>query len=592
MPLTPEQIAEMDQEFGAMPQTSLAPEQVADMDKAFGLEPRSLPEEAARKFGIGTRAALTGLSGVVALPADTVVSGINYFADKNLKMPSQGFQESLSNTFALPTPETQGERLTQDAIAAGASASPMGLAAVAPSVASGLSAGMAREMGVGPLGQMVAGLLGGTATATGAKAASVASRYVTQGVKDITRPLYQSGREKIVGDILNKNVANRTAAIQSIQNAPEYVPGSPFTTGEAAQDVGLMSLQRGMRNAKGNPFADIESQQNAARNAYLDQLAGSKAGLEAAKQTRAAQTSQLREQAFSAYDANPVPVNAQKAVDVINQKIMSPLANNSDVRTTMMAAKDEILSALNMGDPRYAYELRKNLANASAKKLAQASGGAGVDFKKYQRLAAGQLTDVLTTLDDEIEAAAPGYRQYMSEYQRLSKPINQMETLQEIAGDVRLNAAPDVQSGYQFLSQPKLTGILADETGDLAKTLAPEQLQGLRNIEADMVRSASLNARNIRPVGSDTAFNQNVLSQALESRGGPIGRAFASFGRDQINDMLTEAMRDPQYALKILQKVQPEATRNPVEAQKILFDIFAPALAGTSATAGKQEVPQ
>lgn len=250
-------------------------------------------------------------------------------------------------------------------------------------------------------------------------------------------------------------------------------------------------------------------------------------------------------------------VNPNYAIGIADRRLNSPMGNMTDVDTAMNAAKSKISNAINLDNPEYAYALRKDLANDVAQKLMAKTGGPGVDTQKYQRLAAGQVSDILESLDQQIENAAPGYKDYMAKYSDLSKPIDQMKALQNIQNKISLTSAPDVQTGYPFLSQPALTRVLRDP--EVSKILTPEQMQTMRNIESDMQRSASLNQRNIRASASDTAANQGIgntigsmlADQALD-RVPMLGSIIKSSNQKGLNGTLIQALRDPNFAARLM----------------------------------------
>lgn len=282
-------------------------------------------------------------------------------------------------------------------------------------------------------------------------------------------------------------------------------------------------------------------------------------------------------------------VNPNYAIGIANRRLASPEGNLSDLQTTMETAKNRIQNAINIGNPEYAYALRKDLANDVATTLAQKNGGIDLtDPKKYQRYAAGQMTDILDSLDTQIDKAAPGYKDYMTKYKEMSQPINQMETMQDIRNRTQMNAAPDVQAGVSFLSQPKLTQILRDPDGSLAKTLTPDQMQGMKNIESDMTRSASLNARNVRPTGSDTAANLesgNMVGNFLKEHAASvlmpglqgIGKMVQNIGTEKTQQLLVQAFRDPEVAKQLLTQLRPDLPKVPYSgatAQKLIASMI------------------
>jgi hypothetical protein len=142
-------------------------------------------------------------------------------------------------------------------------------------------------------------------------------------------------------------------------------------------------------------------------------------------------------------------------------------------------------------NPMALYSVRKDITDAMAGKL---SG----DLANL-RLARGQLNDLLPVIDATIESGAPGFNQYMQQFAKSSRPIDQMRLLQSIeskvttgqpnlmTGDTVLAASALRQGGVQQVAAviaPKLLGGLAARTplGDLGLEDL-DQVQSWRELE-------------------------------------------------------------------------------------------------------------
>jgi hypothetical protein len=164
---------------------------------------------------------------------------------------------------------------------------------------------------------------------------------------------------------------------------------------------------------------------------------------------------------------------------------------------------------------------------------------------------------------DAAQAPATGWRDYLSQYSELSKPINQMEALQDVLTRVQTGTT-DTQ-GNLLLSAAKLNNILKNEGADLAKQLTPKQLQQLRDLAADLNASQlALNAG--KASGSNTVQNlaqdrllQSALgnlggSQAMQTTLGNLLRLPYSRANQSIQQRLGEALLDPQQAALLLEQ--------------------------------------
>lgn len=428
-------------------------------------------------------------------------------------------------------------------------------------------------------------------------------------VSDIARPFTQSGRQQIVGRAYNEAAQSPQQSINNLQNAPEYVPGSQPMSGNASQDYGLLSLQKGLRTQNGPQFADVESQQNAARNVMLDNMAKSPSYLNTARDIRDNATTPMREQAFERGDMGQQKADlrdeitklssqlqlhydlknagslltpstqetssleqqlTEKAIDFFANKEVDARPLNKgffldELRSflsTPQASRQSVEQAVNwvgdrignQTDPRSLYEIRKDINDAMQGKY---SG----DLANL-KLAKTELRGIKGSLDNAIESAAPGYKNYLSTYAEQSKPINQMETLQDVKNRVMLSA-PDAKTGYDFISQPKWSNAVQnpESRAELAKVLTPQQLKNLDLITADLDRSSLVNNSAVRALGSDTEQNKSIASmmgQVIKGTAkGVYGKALdwvSSLNEKAINQLMVEAMLDPKLAAQLMKK--------------------------------------
>lgn len=311
------------------------------------------------------------------------------------------------------------------------------------------SGSAAKEAGFGPGVQLAASLVGGI----GAPMAMSGAGTVAGGMYDAGKAL-MTKPETYAGQALRyaaqESGENPDTVLQTMQNSPEYIPGSPQTAGEASGNRGIIGLQKSMRNS-GNmaPFGEVESAQNAARNDFMNSFIGSDADLEAAKEMRDSVTSPMRTAAFE--NAQPVsledalakiqqvrqsPSGAQEAVEHglnwaqgrINK--LQPLTENTEVTSEgqfgepITKTESKVLGY----DPESVYSVRKDIAAAARGDYTQSD--------PLLRHAGSQLRSVQGDIDSAIEAAAPGYKDYMSEYARQSKGIDQMQSLIDLRNRV------------------------------------------------------------------------------------------------------------------------------------------------------------
>jgi len=378
--------------------------------------------------------------------------------------------------------------------------------------------------------------------------------------KTLVDPFFQSGKERLVGGVLNRFATNPSAAMQRLlQGGSELVPGSRPMTSQIARDPGLAALQTPVESAvdEAGLFAARRSEQNAARVLELQQMARDPAAIAYAQAKRAAVTGPMREGAF---DLGGGAADAKGVLGQIDTLLADP---NNKQKTVQLALKDfrtQILDASDsetgLIDPRSLYSIRKDIGLAQAGKLS----GERSDYRHANSV----LNDLKTTFDDTIDAAAPGYRDYMDQYRKMSIPIDQMTGLQAVGRQAEM-AAPDLVTNLPVLSQAKFKQALTTRADDLAR-LSPSQRTRLDAIMEDLNRATAPTAPGVRPPGSNTVKNLSVASiignmfgesmannSLMKTIARPIDFLYKMPEAD-VQQLLVDAMLDPELAGKLMQK--------------------------------------
>jgi len=539
------------------------------------------PTDVGRQVALGGRAVGEGVGGTLLsavdqnpvniissaltgkTPQQWTISAVNHYLGAHLpQMPS--YSELLSKALTYlgaPTPETSGEQLGSAAIRGASGALTLGglggVATVPNAIRAGVSGATgataseyARQQGAGPVGQFVAGLAGGFAPA----AVEEAARGGANLVANIARPLTRAGQEQIAGQVMARQATNPQAAVANLETAQPIVPGSARTAGEASQDLGLMALEKGLRSRSPGQFGQRISEQNTARQAELSALAGTPEGMAAAKVARDAQTAPMREQAFATGGvADPAPIHA-----TIDSILSSPVGKRETVSKALEWAKGLIGDETN---PASLYEIRKDLQLAQQGKLQPSSANA--PNASTLATARGQLGQVVSSLDDSIEAAAPGFKAYLQRYRDLSQPIDQAKVLQQIQTRAQLTTA-DVTTGENFLGNSNFSRALDAAIQKNGAKLTPDQVERLNAIRTDLQYGQAINSPLVKAPGSDTFANLSIAQVIGAAGKHPIGRALSkplswllSGSDDNVNEILTRAMLDPQLAAQMLKRATP-----------------------------------
>lgn len=381
----------------------------------------------------------------------------------------------------------------------------------------------------------------------------------------LIRPFFASGQQKIVGDVLRQYANDPQAAIAALQKAREVVPGSAPTTAAAAGDVGLSGLTRTLQSANpefASEWANRSTAQNVARTNYLQDLAGTPGKVAVAKEARNSATNSLREDVL----ASAGSFNVNPLIRAIDQRLANPNNAGQTAQNALTRIRDQLASASKDGaiNARALYEIRKDAGLAMNGKL---SGDAS--NLKYAK---GVLNEVQADFDNAIEKAAkqvpkapnspnPSWGGYLDKYSAMSKPINQMEALQDVMKRVQTGTV-DAQ-GNPVMSAAKLNNILKNEGAELARSLTKDQLQALRNLAADL-NAANLSINSGRSVGSNTVQNlagDRLLSNAL----GRLGQS------TPVKATLGNALKIPYIrANQDIQGKLGSALLNPLEAAMLM----------------------
>ena len=247
----------------------------------------------------------------------------------------------------------------------------------------------------------------------------------------------------------------------------------------------------------------------------------------------------------------------QQVHATIDQLLASPAGARESIGKTLRWAK-AMLGAHD--DPETLYEVRKDLQLAQQDRL-QPTGRDAPNATMLAQ-ARGQLGQVVKALDDAIETAAPGYKNYLARYRELSEPIDQMGAIQGLAQ--RTSSGLDTNTGEPFLSAPQFTrqlrGTLDRSGSPTGVRFTPAQTQRLEAIREDLQRGSALSSPTVRTPGSDT-FQNFMTGQRTASGLLPhtpfLSRFLAPVSKyidNRVNEQLADAMLDPRYAAQLLRR--------------------------------------
>lgn len=570
--------------------------------------PAMPPDTLGRQVGLSVRpmaqAAMTA-GGLLPMAVDPLVNLYNLATGSQAPTMTQAVGRTLTG-MGFPEPRTAQERIVQDVSQAGygvgglanlsARALPMLQSPMAQgtaqmfatnpraqssaALAATAAGGLLREGEFSP-GVQLAGALGAGMMAPGGPTLATTQRALAAPA-GLVRPFTREGREVIAGNVLNTTATDPARAIQNLQQAQSTVPGLRITTAAAARDPGLAGLETPLRSATFDPSNLFGARLSSNQQALLDsfrRLSGRPGSIVRAETKRDELTGPMREAAFANVQVDPATFQSGISLVVnraIDNVMDSSVGVRKDVETAMKFATDRIARAKN---PEELYEVRKDLAAAAQGKYNQENPSL--------RLSKGQLNDVINTIDDVIEAAAPGYQQYMSQFQKSSSAIDQMRVLQGIQDRVT-TGQPNIMTGEPVLAAGALRRELKTKSDELDLKLSDAAQRRLDNIINEINRGQAATAPGVRAPGSNTFQNMSM--------GNLIGRVFSESLADnttlrtmtrpldflyklpdqQIQQLLVEAMLDPQLAAQMMSKasimkVEPMAKSLRRKAEELGF---------------------
>lgn len=473
-----------------------------------------------------------------------------------------------------------GQRIAQ-ALGAGqrAQAIGRGVGTAAGSAALGAAAGALApvtqegDYGDNKLAQIATGAaIGGALPGAGA-AVGGGARYIGRSARSLVEPFTEAGQTRIAGNILQRFADGGPVSA----NAAELVPGSVPTLAQATGNPGLATLERGLQGANpqaANAFAERAAANAEARAAALGRATGTAADIGTAEAARNAQAAQQLRAAFE----NAQPANPQATVAAIDQILTGPSGKRDAVRSVLTNIRSKIINPDGSieANPETLYNsVRKQIGDLLDARMAS-SNPAGLQASR-------ELLAVRDALDEDIAAAAPGFRDYLAQYAEASKPINAMQFLQglrltDAQGNITL---AKVQNAITNITKQR-----AAKGSNDAKAVSAEQLEILRNLRDDLLRSANSGAG--KSMGSNTFQNlatNNILENALPGpvraltggTSGPVGSVVGRVGNlvygganEAIQNRLLEMLMQPQSGLAALQNVGGNQLTGPLGGNALL----------------------
>lgn len=352
-------------------------------------------------------------------------------------------------------------------------------------------------------------------------------RYGKGALQSLVDPFTQAGQGRAAQNILQRIAGDGPA----VADAAAYVPGSTPTLAQATRNPAVAAMERAAESRAPLQFGAIKEQNNAARNAYLDTIRGNQQTLDSAIATRDQQALPLLDAALTgakAADAKPV-------VDTIE----SILATRSRQRPAVADALAKVRQSIEpdgtgkplLSDVDQLYGVRQSIND-------QLTTVAGRDNSASQ-LASRELIQVRDALDDSIEAAAPGFRNYLKQYSDLSKPVDAQRFLQGL--DLTDQTSQRITLSKVKSQLNRIEKMQSQPGANAAKSITDSQMDALRNLHQDLQREANSNLG--RSAGSNTFQNLAMDNLTNSMLPGPLGRV--PFAPEGIGGALGFALGGP-----------------------------------------------
>lgn len=526
--------------------------------KQFG-SPTML-EEFGTGMGRAARAGIQGVSNIGGIVADPFLQmmGVN---------SSPKAREQALTQMGLPEYPTTGRSL-YDAAEVASGAGVVGAASKLSNVAkflgdspflqgvTSLVANNAQDVAKGsgienPLALGAIGMTAGVGTGLGAGTMGTLGKRVTDSLTD-------SGQRAIGGQILKKFATNPESAVASLEASAPTIKGSMPMTAGASRDMGLAGLETAVRGLDStNRIGQRISLNNVARLGEFDRIAGSKAKIDAAEIKRDSITDPMRDSAFS----NAAPLDANSVIAQVKSILDDPSKRRGSVFDAIDFVVKGIKQAKNADgtiDPQALYAVRKDMRAAS---LGKFSGE-----KKDLKLASKELDSSIGMVDEAIEAVAPGYRDYLTRYAKQSKPINQMETLQEVRNKA-VRGTADLNTGEPILQASTFRNEVSKVLGDSKNPLSTTQNRILNKLVSDIDAGLAATSPGVKVPGSDTFKNMTFANIIGKTVGDNIPSSnktltmiskpfkwLANYTDDEVRTLLVDAMLDPKLAADMMRK--------------------------------------
>ena len=323
-----------------------------------------------------------------------------------------------------------------------------------------------------------------TSTATGSSGAtSTPPEAIRLGLFSSPQDGAKLG-EQVYNDYLNGSPNTVTV--------PSKILGVNLTAAQATGNANVALLERTRRAANPAPFVALEQANDAARNTSAQGLIGTPESLAADRNNLVAMDAQLQPQVFG----NQQPVSTQPITDAVQTAIKAN-AGRPTVQGPLLNVSSQIQAITGDDDtaaPRDLWNVRKYLGDMVAPRAAGTANDG--------QAAAAELMGLKPVLDTQIEQGAPGFQNYLQQYQKYAAPISAQEYLQS---KFPTDAQGNIQLGRLDTFIKGITNAQNKSGYNPADDISDDQMQGLTDLRDDLRLKSNVDLGKAR--GSDTVAN-------------------------------------------------------------------------------------
>ncbi len=406
-------------------------------------------------------------------------------------------------------------------------------------------------------------------------------------------PLSESGRQQIMGRVLNRFAGEESPAVaQRLAAAKELVPGSAPTAGQAAGNAGIAALER-TASATQPAVMELQRQQLAAQNAArigaLEQMAGRGGRAEAMTAIRDSGADEM----YGAARALGVRPEAAQSLQPQIKNLMERVPAGVKEKAAELARMNgETLGA--EGSITGLHWMKQAVDDLISGARATGIGD------QTKRALLQYKGDLLTVIDD----LSPAYGQARQSFAEMSRIPNQMAVAERLA-DKSINPLTGTLQPQAFarnLSDQTAAAATGFKPATLAGTMEPAQMASLEAIKQDLARANFAQTAG-RGVGSDTV-QKMAMANLLDRTGAQriptllnrpamlanwmLERVYGGADKD-MSRKLAEALLRPQEAAQLMQGVRPEASPWVSDVMRRKLSMLARSVApGAAAAAGSE----